>query len=51
MKAIVFEKVGGAEVLKLGEVPKPEPAPSTVLIRNHAAGINFADTLSARDSI
>jgi NADPH2:quinone reductase len=45
MKAIVFEKVGGAEVLKLGEVPKPEPAPSTVLIRNHAAGINFADTL------
>jgi NADPH2:quinone reductase len=45
MKAIVFEKLGGADVLKLGEVAKPEPAPATVLIKNHAAGINFADTL------
>src|SRR5271166_3892185 len=45
MKAIVFEKLGGAEVLKLGEIPKPEPGAGTVLIKNRAAGINFADTL------
>ncbi len=45
MKAIVFDKIGGPDVLKLGEVPKPQPAPGTVLIRNRAAGINFADTL------
>ncbi len=45
MKAIVFDKIGGPEVMKLGEVPKPQPAPGTVLIRNRAAGINFADTL------
>jgi NADPH2:quinone reductase len=45
LKAIVFDKIGGPDVLKLGEVPKPQPAPGTVLIRNRAAGINFADTL------
>jgi NADPH2:quinone reductase len=45
LKAIVFDKIGGPEVMKLGEVPKPQPAPGTVLIRNRAAGINFADTL------
>src|SRR5713101_3888144 len=31
--------------MKLGEVPKPQAAPGQVLIRNRAAGINFADTL------
>jgi len=45
MKAVVFDKVGGPEVLKIGEVPKPEVQPGTVLIKVRAAGINFADTL------
>ncbi|MDB5108340.1 MAG: hypothetical protein JWM69_1281 [Candidatus Binatus sp.] len=45
MKAIVFDKVGGPEVLKLAEVPKPEVKPGTVLVKVRAAGINFADTL------
>jgi NADPH2:quinone reductase len=45
VKAIVFEKLGGPEVLKLAEVPKPEVKPGTVLVRNRAIGINFADTL------
>lgn len=45
MKAIVFDQVGGPEVLRLGEVPKPEPKAGWVLIKNHAIGINFADTL------
>src|SRR5260221_5806805 len=45
MKAIVFDKVGGPEVMKLAEVAKPEVKPGTVLIRVRAAGINFADTL------
>jgi NADPH2:quinone reductase len=45
MKAIVFDHLGGPEVLRLGEVPKPEPKPGWVLIKNHAIGINFADTL------
>jgi NADPH2:quinone reductase len=45
MKAIVFEKLGGPEVCKLAEVPKPEVKPGTVLLKVRAAGINFADTL------
>ncbi len=45
MRAVVFEKVGGPEVLKIAEVPKPEVKPGTVLIKVRAAGINFADTL------
>src|SRR5260370_21992188 len=45
MKAVVFDKVGGPEVMKIAEVPKPEVKPGTVLIKVRAAGINFADTL------
>ncbi len=45
MKAIQFDQLGGPEVLKLVEMPKPEARPGTVLIRVRAAGINFADTL------
>jgi NADPH:quinone reductase len=45
MKAIVFDKLGGPEVLHLADLPKPEAKPGTVVIRVRAAGINFADTL------
>ena len=44
MKAILFDTLGGPEVLKLGEAPTPEVRPRKVLIKNHAIGINFADT-------
>ena len=45
MKAVVFDKLGGPEVLTLGDAPTPEVRPGKVLIKNHAVGINFADTL------
>src|SRR5258708_2369616 len=45
MKAIILEQIGGPEVMKIAEVPKPEVKPGTVLIKVRAAGINFADTL------
>ena len=48
MKAIVFEQTGDPSVLKYAEVPKPELAPGTALIKVHAAGINFADTFFIR---
>jgi NADPH:quinone reductase len=44
MKAIVFEKTGGPEVMALAEVPTPELRPGMVRIRTHAIGVNFADT-------
>ena len=40
MKAIRVEKFGGPEVLKLAEVPDPQPGPGEVLVRLHAAGVN-----------
>src|SRR4029450_2588133 len=43
MKAIVFAETGGPEVLTLAEAPKPSPRPGSVLIKNHAIGVNFAD--------
>jgi len=44
MKAIVFDRVGGPEVLTLTEVPKPQVRAGGVLIKSHAIGVNFADT-------
>ena len=48
MKVIVFEQTGDPSVLKYADVPKPELAPGTALIKVHAAGINFADTFFIR---
>ena len=44
MKAIRVSAYGGPSVLKLGEVPAPEPGPGQVLVRNHAVGVNPVDT-------
>jgi NADPH2:quinone reductase len=44
MKAIVARAFGGPEVMKLEEVPDLHPGPTQVLVRNHAAGVNPADT-------
>ena len=45
MKAIVFDKLGGPEVLHSADLPKPEVTSGMVLVRVRAVGINFADTL------
>jgi len=44
VKAIVFEKLGGPEVMAMAEVPRPDARPGAVLIKAHAIGVNFADT-------
>lgn len=44
MKAIRFHRLGGPETLVLEDVPEPEVGPSELLIKVHAAGVNFADT-------
>ena len=43
MKAIVIHAYGGPEVLKLEEVPRPQPKDDEVLIRVVAASINPVD--------
>ena len=40
MKAIRVHQFGGPEVLKLEEVPDPQPGPGQVVVRVHAAGVN-----------
>jgi NADPH2:quinone reductase len=44
MKAISVEEFGGPEVMKLVELPRPQPGPGQVLVRMHAAGINPVET-------
>lgn len=45
MKAIVFDTPGDESVLRIGELPRPEPAAREVRIRVRAAGVNRADLL------
>ena len=44
MKAIQVHEFGGPEVLKLEEIPTPQPAAGQVLVRIHAVGVNPYDT-------
>jgi NADPH2:quinone reductase len=50
MRAIQIGEFGGPEVLKLVELPTPEPGPDEVLLRVSRAGINFADTHTRTNS-
>jgi NADPH2:quinone reductase len=49
MKAITISSYGDAGVLKLTDAePKPSPAGGQVLVRIHAAGVNFVDIYQRR---
>src|SRR5947207_4438065 len=45
MRAIVVKRPGGPEVLKLAEVPDPQPREGDLIVRVRAAGVNRADVL------
>jgi NADPH2:quinone reductase len=44
MRAVRFPRVGGPEVLRVDDVPLPEPGAGEVRIRVRYAGVNFIDT-------
>ena len=48
MKAIVFDRFGGPEVLELREVPEPRIAADEVLIEVKACGLNHLDLWNRR---
>jgi NADPH2:quinone reductase len=49
MRAIVIREGGGPEVLRLEEVPDPEPGEGQVLVRVEAAAVNHFDLTQRRD--
>jgi NADPH2:quinone reductase len=44
MQAIRVKEFGGPEVLRLEEVPDPQPGPGQIVVRIKAAGVNPVDT-------
>jgi NADPH:quinone reductase len=49
MRAIQVTEFGGPEVLRLVDLPVPEPSDGEVLVRVSRAGINYADTHQRRN--
>jgi NADPH:quinone reductase len=50
MRAIQMTEFGGPEVLKLADLPMPEPGPEETLIKVSRSGVNFADTHTRTNS-
>ena len=48
MKALVIPRFGGPEVLELQDAPSAIAKPNQVLVKVEAAGLNFADLMTAR---
>jgi NADPH:quinone reductase-like Zn-dependent oxidoreductase len=48
MRAITQDTFGGPEVLRLADVPRPDPWPTEVLVRVRAAGVNPVDWKTRR---
>jgi NADPH:quinone reductase-like Zn-dependent oxidoreductase len=44
VRAVVWDRYGPPEVLRLEDVPRPVPTPDEVLIKIHAATVNRTDT-------
>ncbi|MEU8980475.1 zinc-binding dehydrogenase [Streptomyces sp. NPDC048309] len=51
MKAIQMTEQGGPEVLRLVELPDPQPGPGQVLIGVESAAVNFSDVMRRRGDV
>jgi NADPH:quinone reductase len=49
MKAVQLNRFGGPDVLEIVDVPTPQPGQGEVLVRIHAAGVNFFEILMRAD--
>jgi NADPH2:quinone reductase len=49
MRAVVYERFGGPEVLELQTLPTPEPGAGQLLVAVHAAGVNPVDAQNRAD--
>lgn len=47
MKAVVIPRFSGPDALEITQMPKPTPGHEEVLVKVEAAGLNFADILTA----
>jgi len=45
MRALVCDNWGGPETLNVREIPDPAPKPGQIVVRVHAAGVNYPDVL------
>jgi NADPH2:quinone reductase len=43
MKAVYIEQLGGADVLRYGDFPTPDPGPGQALVKVAASGVNYID--------
>lgn len=50
MRAVVHERYGPPEVLRVGEVERPEPKEDEVLVRVHASSVTRGDTMGVRSA-
>ena len=45
MKAVIFEKIGGPEVIRVVNVEAKHPGPGKVRVKMEASGLNYSDLL------
>src|SRR4029450_12045147 len=50
MRAVHITEFGGPDVMRLTDLPAPQPQEGSVLVDVHAAGVNYADTHQTEDS-
>jgi NADPH:quinone reductase-like Zn-dependent oxidoreductase len=50
MRAVVYDRYGPSEVLRIENVPKPSPAPGQVLVKVAATSVNLSDWETLRGS-